>query len=189
VYTTGKAGEDTIAFTFTVYNKGVVRVSSLTLSDVAISTTPKCGADLTPISSHTIEPGASLTCTASASISNADFAAGTYHNSVEVCGQYNGMSACSTDTVDTTVPQNPKIKMHKTGYLPNDDGVPGQYSAVTCPIQYTFKVFNLGNVPLKDIAIVDAHTGTVHCNGQTTLAVDDTMLCTGVHLLTQAEVR
>jgi hypothetical protein len=189
VYKTGKAGDDSISFTFTITNKGVVPVSSLTLTDAAISGAPKCGTDLTPISSYTIQPGASISCTASATVSSADFAAGTYHNSVQVCGQYNSMSTCSTDAVDTTVPQNPKISIDKTGYLPYDDGVPGQYSAVNCPIQYTFNVSNIGNVPVKDIAVLDAHTGTVDCKGQTTLAVDASMLCTGIHHLTQAEVR
>ncbi len=55
-------------------------------------------------------------------------------------------------------------------------------------VTYSFLVTNTGNVPLTGITLTDPKVASINCNGQTTLAVGQSMTCSGSHTVTQAEI-
>lgn len=174
-------GGDTIAYTFTVWNRGnttmynVVPVDSVhTFNGVAADNA--MGA-FTP-ASITLAPGASQAFTATYTLSDLDAfrAAGVLNgvsNTMSATGNMGSSGGpaippanVTTETITpgqsatatTTVPANPRVVVSKSGSITAKG--PGNLSAdaeVGDTITYTYTVNNEGNVPLTGVSITDEH--------------------------------
>ena len=177
---------DTIQYTFTVTNTGVLTLSSVGVND------PKAGTVTCP--QTTLAPAASELCTATSvyTITAADVTAGTVHNSATAEGTPPGavtpvVSLPSTTDTPTAAPA-PALSLVKSAD-PSDAAAytPGQL------ITYHFVVTNTGNVPMNGISVDESQfsgTGTMSpatCPSPT-LALGEQEVCTATYTLTQADV-
>ena len=149
---------DTIAFTFTVTNTGVLPLSSISVSD------PTAGSVTCP--DPTLATGESETCTADNvyTVTAADEAAGSVTNTATASGVPPGTtlpshSPPSSTTTPTESPQ-PLVSIIKTGVA---SGAFGSPLRVGQTISYTYLVTNIGNVVLTSVAVDDPTLGPVTC--------------------------
>ncbi len=169
----GDTAGSTIAYTFLVTNTGNVTLTGVTVDD------PLVGAVSCPVT--TLAPGASTTCTASYTLTQADVDAGTVDNLATATGTPpTGADVTATDTTSTPIAPDPAIALDKQAGVPSG-------SAAGDTIDYTFLVTNTGNVTLDPVAIDDPTTDPVTCP-VTTLAPGASTTCTATYTLTQADV-
>jgi uncharacterized repeat protein (TIGR01451 family) len=149
---------DTIAFTFTVTNTGVLPLSSMSVSD------PTIGTITCP--DPTLATGDSETCTADNvyTVTAADEAAGSVTNMATASGVPPGTtlptgSPPSSTTTPTESPQ-PLVSLIKTGVASGGFGSPLRAGQT---ISYTYLVTNIGNVVLTSVAVNDPTLGSVTC--------------------------
>jgi uncharacterized repeat protein (TIGR01451 family) len=158
---------DTITYTYTVTNTG-----SVTLTDVAVSDDV-----LGPItlSSTTIEPGASVTGTATYTVTDSDVP-GPIVNVATGSGTTPD-GATVTDTDDETVPLTgmPAMTVEKVA----DTTV----AVVGDTITYTYTVTNTGTVTISDLTVEDDILGSITLD-TTTLAPGESTTGTATHVVT-----
>ena len=149
---------DTIAFTFTVTNTGVLPLSNISVSD------PTAGSITCP--DPNLATGDSVTCSADAvyTITAADEAAGSVTNTATASGVPPGTtlptsSPPSSTTTPTESPQ-PLVSIIKTGVASDAFGSPLRVGET---ISYTYLVTNIGNVVLTSVAVDDPTLGSVTC--------------------------
>ncbi len=149
---TGNIAGSTIAYTFAVTNTGNVTLTAVAVSDPSVGTVT-CPA-------VTLAPGASTTCTAGYTLTQADVDAGHFANSATVTGTPpSGADVTANDATDTTINSGPAISLDKVAGVPS-----GTIAGST--IGYTFIVTNTGNVSLTAVAVSDPKVGTRHLPGQ-----------------------
>ena len=176
--TDGANPGDTITYDIVVKNTGNVTLDPVTVTD------PKDAASLScPATS--LAPGASETCTASHTITQADIDAGSYSDTANASGTPpTGSDVTDSDTEIVSIPTTSTLTVEKSGVL-NDgaDGVaqPGE------TISYTIKVTNTGNVTLSNVTVTDTEVESISCPSAT-LAPSAFMNCTATHTLTQADI-
>ncbi|MGC3994264.1 MAG: GEVED domain-containing protein [Propionicimonas sp.] len=169
----GNTAGSTIAYSFVVTNTGNVTLHAVGVSDA------KVGAVSCPVT--TLAPGASTTCTATYTLTQADVDAGHVANTATVSGTPpTGAAVTGTDSTDTAITAGPAITLDKQA------GTPSGHT-VGSTIAYTFLVTNAGNVTLTSVGVTDAKVGTVSCPA-TTLAPGTSTTCTATYTLTQADV-
>ena len=180
--------DDTIQYTFTVTNTGLLPLNGVAVSD------PKVGSVTCPTTP--LAPGANMTCSADApyTITDADEASGGVDNVAVASATPQGTtdtvtSSPATTHTPTTAPA-PSISLVKSG-SPSDAAsyIAGQV------ITYSFVVTNTGNVPLTDVTIDDSDfsgTGTpsaIDCPAEITpLDPDEQVICTMQYELTGADI-
>ncbi len=149
---------DTIAYTFTVTNTGVLPLSSISVSDATAGSITCPG--------PTLATGASETCTADHvhTVTAADEAAGSFTNTATASGVPPGTtlptsSPPSSTTTPTESPQ-PLVSIIKTGVASDGFGSPLRVGET---ISYTYLVTNIGNVVLTSVAVDDPTLGSVTC--------------------------
>jgi uncharacterized repeat protein (TIGR01451 family) len=176
---------DLINYTFEVTNTGDTDLTDITVSDPLVSPITCPGGN--PILS--LAPGASVTCTGSYAITQADIDAGSRSNIATAAGQDPGGNPISDiDTHDEPIPQAGAVDIVKDGTLDlGGDGAatPGDL------ISYTFQVSNIGNVALSDIAVTDPLVSPITCPGGNpipSLAAGASVTCTGSYAITQADI-
>jgi uncharacterized repeat protein (TIGR01451 family) len=178
---------DTIAFTFTVTNTGVLPLSNISVSD------PTAGSITCP--HPTLATGASETCTADNvyTVSAADEAAGSVTNTATASGVPPGTtlptsSPPSSTTTPTESPQ-PLVSIIKTGVASDGFGSPLRVGET---ISYTYLVTNIGNVVLTSVAVDDPTLGPVTCPTPAPPGLDigQSVTCTAdsVYVVTAADV-
>ena len=172
---------DTIAYSFVVTNTGNVTLSSVAVSD------PKVGTVSCPVT--TLAPGASVTCTGTYTLTQADVDAGTVNNTATAtatapAGVTNPPPA--TDSASTPVPGTAALTLDKSAAAPVDANSNGRLDPGDT-IAYSFVVTNTGTVSLSSVAVTDPKVGTVSCP-VTTLAPGASTTCTATYTLTQADV-
>ncbi len=151
-----------VAYSFLVTNTGNVTLTSIAVGDSKVAVV-SC-----PVT--TLAPGATTTCTASYTLTQADVDAGSVVNTALVAGTPpTGAPVTATDTVTTTVTAAPAITLDKQAAAPSG-------SSAGSTIAYSFVVTNTGNVTLTSVAIGDAKVGPVTC-ATTTLAPGATTTC------------
>jgi uncharacterized repeat protein (TIGR01451 family) len=149
---------DTIAFTFTVTNTGVLPVSAISVSD------PTAGSITCP--NPTLATGASETCTADNvyTVTEADEAAGSVTNTATASGVPPGTTiATGSPPSSTTTPTEsprPLVSIIKTGVASGGFGSP---LLVGQTVSYTYLVTNIGNVSLTSVSVDDPTLGAVTC--------------------------
>ncbi|MGL5808566.1 MAG: DUF7507 domain-containing protein, partial [Nocardioides sp.] len=171
---TGNTPGSTIAYTFLVTNTGNVPLTSYSVTD------PKVGTVTCPPGA--IAAGASSTCTATYTITQADVDAGVVNNTATATGTppTGSNPPSATDNTSTPLTRTTSITLDKQAGTPS-----GNTAGST--IAYTFLVTNTGNVTLNPISVTDPKVGPVTCP-VTTLAPGAQTTCTKVYVLTQADV-
>jgi uncharacterized repeat protein (TIGR01451 family)/LPXTG-motif cell wall-anchored protein len=169
----------TVTYSFAVTNTGNVSLSSVGVTD------PHVG--LSPITcpSTSIVPAATMTCTATYVVTQADLDAGSIANTATVSGTPpSGPAVTATD--GTVVPAGalPSIQLVKSA-SPTSVARPGEV------VTFTFVVTNTGNVTLGGVTVTDAlpGLGPVSCPGFSgVLAPTESTTCTATYTVVMADL-
>ncbi len=171
---------DLIHYSLVATNDGNLTLSNVTISD------PKLGS-LVCTQPVTLAPGASLSCTGTHTVTQADLDAGVVNNVATVTAKPPLVPAISA-TSDASVPavRNPALDVTKTVTST------GPYQAVGNVVSYAIRVTNTGNVTLTGVTVTDAGVGAVlgTCTPATpaTLAPNASVVCAATHTVTQADI-
>ncbi len=166
---------DVIHYSITATNDGNTTLESVTVTDanaIDLSCTPANGSSLAP--------AASLVCTASHAVTQADIDAGHYLNTA--CVSATGASA-TCDDADVPSNNTPHLSIVK-------NATEASYDAVGDVIHYSITATNDGNTTLASVIVTDANATGLSCtpaNGSS-LAPAATMTCTASHTITQADL-
>ncbi|WP_146145326.1 DUF7507 domain-containing protein [Microbacterium timonense] len=177
---------DVISYEFDITNTGNVSLSAPSVTETAFSGTGARPAPVCP--SGAFIPGATVTCTATYPLTQADVDAGTVTNTATASAAApsgpNPVSQVSSATV--TIPAGPSLSIDKTAEVAGE-GVAGDV------VTYSFEVTNTGNVTVGQIGIDEtAFSGT---GSLSAIVCDDAALgagasttCEATYTLTQADV-
>ena len=178
---------DVINYTITATNTGNV-AQNLTVSDPNVSNLV-----CTPSNGSSVAPGASMTCTASHTITQADIDAGSYLNTscVDATG---ATQACAGEDVPAV--QTPALSIEKTVTgVDADTTPPFSVDAAGDVISYSILVTNTGNQTLTGVSVSDPRITNLDCDpstgNQTTgfvLAPGATLTCTGTYTVLQSDL-
>ena len=141
---------DVVRFTLAVENTGTVSLTGVTITDAFFSPDLTC-------SIASIPPGATnSTCIGNYTVTQADVDAGQITNTADLtAGGVGGAPLNGTATKVVPGPtEAPLMRVVKTEF----DGT-GRFGGVGGTENYTFEVFNDGNVTLTSIILTDALTG------------------------------
>ena len=163
------AVDDVINYSYLVKNMGNVTLAGpVTVADDKATVTCPAGG---------LVPGASMTCTASYSITQADLDSGTVKNTAKASA--NGTDS-NTDDETVTADKKPALSLVKTA-------TPATYDTLGQTISYQYVVKNTGNVTLAGPVTVADDKATVTCPAGG-LAPDASMTCTASYTITQADL-
>ena len=134
----------------------------------------------------TLDPGESITCTATYTITQADLNSGSVTN---VATAHAGGTNSNQDTETVNAAQTPALTLVKTA-------TPQTYDSVGDVISYGFLVTNSGNVSLAGpVTITDDKTTNETCPAVTTvgnlngtLDPGESITCTATYTITQADL-
>ena len=169
-----KVGE-LINYTITVMNTGNITLEGVTVSD-AYAILGIC----TVATPATLVSGASFSCSASHTITEADLLAGKYDNVAS--------ASAGELTANSNVVTVPLVKILGLGITKKQTGAAPQ--KVGDYIYYSIVATNTGNVTLHDVVITDANAVITSCdksNPLAELAVGATLTCSARHLVTAAD--
>ncbi len=174
------AGEK-IAYQFVVKNTGNTTQHEIRVADPKIAGVSCPAADLAA--------GASMTCTATYPITQADLDAGTVDNTATATGTPPGSRPdTSVDSNEVTTPLDRSNGLSVVKAISSvEDANNNQLTDVPDVVNYTFTVTNNGNTTVKQIRIQDAKVPNVSCT-PTELAPGAVANCTGSYTITQADV-
>jgi len=168
---------DVIHYTIIATNDGDTTLAAVTVTDSQVS-----NLSCTPANGSSLAPGATMTCTASHTITQADIDAGSFFNQACVDDGAGGAAQVCAD-VTTPGTSNPALSITKVA---TESG----YSAVGDVIHYTIVAKNTGNTTLAAVTVTDPQVSNLSCtpaNGSS-LAPNATMSCTASHTVTQADI-
>ncbi|KAB3542710.1 MAG: DUF11 domain-containing protein, partial [ANME-2 cluster archaeon] len=174
---------DTLTYTFDVTNDGDLNLDPVTVTD------PMPGLSAISCDATSLVSGASMTCTATYTVTQADVDAGWINNTATATGSpTTGGDVTDTDDENVTVPQDPSINLTKTMSANADEDESGDVS-LGDTLTYTFSVTNDGNVNLDPVNVTDPMPGlsALSCDA-TSLAPSASMTCTATYTVTQADV-
>jgi uncharacterized repeat protein (TIGR01451 family) len=178
-----------ITYSFLVTNTGNVTMSNVVVDDtqlkpaVALTSGPTC-----PVT--TLAPGASTTCTATYTVTQADLDNGSVNDSATATGTPPG----STTDIPPSTPSEvtvPATPLPGLSIVKSADK--SSVSTVGQVITYSFLVTNTGNVTLHGITVNEtafSGTGTlsvISCP-TTALAPAESTTCTAVYTVTQSDI-
>jgi uncharacterized repeat protein (TIGR01451 family) len=179
-----------VPYTIVATNTGNMTLTGVTVSDPTLGTLT-----CTPTVPATLAPGASVSCTGSETVSQADLdAGGGLVNTASAQGTVRG-GATVTDSASVLIPitQSPSMSVTKSSSShPDADGDGVADDPVTAPgvIDYTIEVENTGNVTLAGVVVADTLL-TLDCSPATLptdLAPGDSVVCTGSFTVTQDDI-
>ncbi|WP_154673979.1 DUF7507 domain-containing protein [Nakamurella lactea] len=178
-YTAG----DTVPYQFVVTNTALVPLNDVKVTDPKV-TDIACPADsLGPAGTAT----ASMTCTGSHRLTDADTATATeFSNTATATGSSGGEQVSATSSVTVPITVEPRIVIDKSAEL-NDTVIANNAADVGETVTYSFAVTNAGNVPLSTVGVTDSKVGAVACP-VSTLAPLARTTCTATYTVTQADV-
>lgn len=170
---------DTLTYALTARNSG-----SQTLTNVNVSDPMLAGLTCSPSPETPLPVNATVTCTGTHVVTQAEADAGKVVNDATVTGQ--GSSGQVTDSEHLEVPTaSPSPSLHTTKTASPASGVPRGSN-----ITYNILVHNNGNVTLSNVRLTDTLLSSVSCTpaAGSSLAPDASMSCTGSYTVTQADV-
>ncbi len=180
---------DTLTYQFVATNDGDVTLSLVTITDPLAGLSPLT---CVPVTGSSLAPGASMTCTAIYSVTQADVDNGSIDNTATVtserpAGDPGDPGDDITDTDDHTVaiPPLPAILITKSLAGNADEDGSGDVT-VGDTLSYEFLVENTGNVTLSSVGVTDPTVGAVTCPA-TVLAPGETTTCTATYVVTLAD--
>ncbi|MFF4094745.1 DUF6923 family protein [Streptomyces sp. NPDC001834] len=195
--TTEKPGElvvgEKVRYEFAVTNTGNVTLKDVKVNEGEFTGSGKLSDVVCPAEAGSLAPGASVTCTASYEVTQADVDAGSIKNSATATGTPPGGTeppVSPPSKVEVPAPSKPDLKVVKTATTEK----PGEL-VVGEKVRYEFAVTNTGNVTLKDVKVNEGEfTGTgklsdVVCPADAgSLAPGASVTCTASYEVTQADV-
>ena len=184
VETTYAVVGDTIDYNYTIENTGNVYVANLSVTDDKISNVT---CDVTAVGNNdaNLDPGETVICTATYTVTQADIDAGAVTNNAEATGDPAGGTldpATADETVDAT--QTPAMETVKTA-TDVQFQLPGDITT------YDYVVTNTGNTTITDpITVTDNRIPSVTCPALPAggLAPGASITCTGEYVVTQADL-
>ncbi len=164
---------DTLFYKFVVTNDGNVTLNSVSVTDASFALGISCPGT-------SLAPNASMTCTTTSGhvVTSAEANAAQVGNTVNVSGKPPvGANVNATDTLTTTIVQNPHIKVVKSlDHYTDGDGSGTITRGDT--LFYKFVVTNDGDVTLNPVSVTDATFALeISCPGAS-LAPNASMTCT-----------
>ena len=180
--TTVTVAGDVVTYTFHVTNTG-----NVPLSGVAVDEGSFTGTGTPPVATcppDPLAPGASVDCTATYTVTQADIDRGSVTNTATATGTDPSGGSVPSPPSSATVPASPKPAMTL-----EKSASPTMFSGPGTVITYTFHVTNTGNVTLSGVKVTDPMPGlsAITCPS-TTLAPAASMTCTATYTTTQADV-
>jgi uncharacterized repeat protein (TIGR01451 family) len=166
-----------ITYSYLVTNNGNVTLHSVGVTD------PMPGLSSVSCPSATLAPGASETCTATYTTTQADIDAGSINNTGTASGTPpTGPPVTAQSSLTIKVTRSPAIGMTKTASVQS-------FSAVGTIITYSYHVVNSGNDTLTSVTVTDPMKGlsAVTCP-QSTLAPGASETCTATYTTIQADI-
>lgn len=176
-----------VTYSFLVTNTGNVDLTAVSVAETVFS-----GSGTAPVPScpqTTLAVGASMTCTASYTVTQPDVDAGQVTNTAVATGTPpEGDPVTSTSDAIISGDPAPQLALVKTA---DASGVQSP-SRVGDPIAYTIVVTNTGNVTLSQVAVTDTLLGAgieyAWPGTPGTLEASQSVTVTGTHLVTQADI-
>jgi len=191
---------EVIPYTITTTNNGNVPLTNVDIDDPLIQGNITCTPALPILSPAVLAVGASVTCSGSYTVTQADidrFNSGDgsdddfVSNTAEVSGtDPDGNTRTGSDTTDTRLPNRRySIGFVKTPTLIDTNG--NGAGSVGEQVSYTFTVTNNGNTTINAVSLVDPMLPGLTCQPPGSLAPGQsvTLTCTGnVYTITQADI-
>ena len=165
------------------YSYLVTNAGNTTLTSAISVTDSKIASVSCPLIGAGLAPGASITCTAAYTTTQADVDAGFVTN---VAASKSGTSTSPSTSLKITATQTPSLAVVKSAS-------PATYSATGATITYSYAVKNTGNTTIAAspaLAVTDNKIATVSCPAipAAGLAPGATLTCTATAITTQANV-
>jgi uncharacterized repeat protein (TIGR01451 family) len=184
------AAGDVIPYRFTVTNTGTDTLTNVTVTDTA--NPPSDPANLSPLTcpATTLAPGASVTCTATYTVTQADVDHGSADDTATATGTPPSGPAVTSPAVPLSVPiaANPADTVVKSTTTKSVTHA-GQ------KVPYSFLVTNTGNVTLRDVTVTDTVAAPSYPASLTPVTCPDPALapgasetCTATYTVTQADI-
>jgi len=166
-----------ISYSYIVTNSGNVTLSGPFAVADNRATDEACPA------TASLAPGASISCTASYTITQADLDAGSVTNTATASGRFGASSVTSPpDSQTVTAVQSPALAVVKTA-------LPATYSAVGDVIGYSYLVTNTGNVTLSGPFVVADNRATDEaCPATASLAPGASITCSASYTIVQSDL-
>ena len=171
---------DVLAYEYDVTNTGNVSITDpITVSDDKIASVT-CPA----LPAGGLAPNATLTCTGSYSVTQADIDAGEVTN---IASATDGTTTSPTDEVTVGATQSPALTIAKAA-------VEADFSTVGDVLTYEYTVENTGNVLISDLTVSDDKISAVSCavstvgNNDANLDPSEIVICTGSYTVNQADL-
>ena len=171
----------TVTYSYKVSDTGNVTLSPVTVTD------PMSGLSKISCPGNSLSPGASETCTATYTTTQADVTRGSISNTGTATGTPPvGANVSATSSVVipfSSVVQTPAITLKKSASI-------SKYTAAGTKVTYSYRVANTGNVTLNPVTVTDPMVGlsAISCP-DTSLAPAATETCTATYTTTQADVK
>jgi uncharacterized repeat protein (TIGR01451 family) len=165
--------DETVLYTITIANTGLVTLTSIEVTDPLVTPITCTGGNPIP----SIDPGASVDCTGSYAITQAEIDAGQVMNTAT------GNPDETPPTIDddtTDLPQLAAMTIVKSSAT-SEVVAPG-------PVLYSYLVTNTGNITLTGIVLDDDNDDDDLSCPATSLAPGGDMTCTATHTVTQPEI-
>jgi uncharacterized repeat protein (TIGR01451 family) len=180
---------NTITYDFLVTNTGNVTLSSISVTDKESAPATQANLSGPTCESSTLLPGASETCSATYTVTQADLDWGSVNDTATASGGANGTTVTSGSSSATVqAAQAASLSVVKSSTTKN-------YSAVGNTISYAFLVTNTGNVTLSSISVQDSEAAPASASGlsapscpDSTLVPQATETCTATYTVTQADL-
>ena len=167
---------EVINYSIVAKNEGNVTLSSVTVSDGAVS-----DLSCTPANGSSLAPDATLVCTATHTITQADIDGGSYANTACVDDGAGGADEKCADE-EVTADPDPKLSITKAADIL-------EFTALGQVINYTIVATNVGNVTIASATVTDTAVSNLSCvpaNGST-LAPGDSLNCTASHTVNEMD--
>jgi LPXTG-site transpeptidase (sortase) family protein len=169
----------TLHFTVTARNSGNVTLTSVVVSDPQL-------ADLNCVPSQpaSLAPSASMVCSGTHTVSQADINTGSYRNAASASANPpSGPPLSGAAEVTVNADQNPSLRLTKTAAETN-------YSAVGNVLHFAVTATNNGNLPLTSVSISDPQLTDLACTPSQPVGLDPggSLVCMGTHTVSQADL-
>ncbi len=176
---------ETLHYSFLVTNTGNVTLAPVTINDTGFTGHGTRPVVTCPAGAVSLAPAASVTCTATYTVTQADVDAGSVSNTATASGKTPASQAITSAPSSTTITaiRSPAITVVKSAS-------PTSFSAAGQTIHYSFDVTNSGNVTLRDIRVHDSGLpglSAISCPHHT-LAAGASQTCTATYVTTAADV-
>lgn len=173
---------DVINYTLNARNTGNIILTNVSISDPLLGTL-----SCTPAQPATLDPGAAMACTGSYTIDQDDINAGRVTNTATTDSD---QTAPVQQEAQVNIPVQPVLELEKAGILDMTVVGPDTVTNEGDVIAYTLTATNSGNVPLTNVTISDTLLGSLTCTPAqpATLNSGESMVCTGIHTLTQGDI-